>query len=252
MSAKLPKFVPILSSYTTRVSGRGTHELLKSPAGLARALADTQRIVGQDGVLCFYAPEALAASCLQSANILCAAEDVRRAGNMAVVIDAIVALRTLIPPSAQIIGCCPGPGLTLFHLRACCARDTPELADYDYVGDVFVTLIRAVCEAGAHGIAVGERFHDRDGATEGLYTSARKLADFYGVPLFVFLQPGSEILASAGVADCVFKLPENPSNVELLGGSLVERKDGPVTTNQDVPSEFSVEALQRLRAQATG
>ncbi len=251
MATSHPRFVPIVSSYVTRVSGRGLPELLTSPAGLARALADTQRIVGHDGVLCFYAPQVIANSCVQSAApaSLCPAEAVPQSGCVMVIFEAIRALRTALPSGVQIFACFPGPVLTLTELRHSCGLTTPELEDYDYVGDVFISLVRAGCEAGAHGFALVESVPSEGKFPEGLYRSARKLADFYAAPFLMFLEPGSSPAEGVAVADFTFRLPLAPTGLELLLGMANGSDQGrpPVTTNRDVPVDVSVQELHALR-----
>jgi hypothetical protein len=252
MTAKYPKFMPILSSYTSRVSGRSSQELLASPAGLARALADTQRVVGHDGVLCFYAPHLQARSCVQSAGSLCSADDAPQSGSLAAVLEAIAALRTTLPSGVHICACFPGPELMLAELRRSCLPNPPELSDYDYVGDVFLSLVRAACEAGAHGVAIAEDLHGGECAPESCFRSARKLVDFYSAALVAFLEPGSDAAGALAIADFVFKLPADPGKLELLGGAAngFANEKTPMTTNKDVPIDVSVEELRVLRALA--
>ena len=252
MTAKYPRFVPLLGSYTTRVSGRDPQELLGSPAGLARALVDTQHIVGHDGVLCFYAPHLLAKSCLKAPGSLCSADDAPQSGSMAAVLEAITVLRSVVASGVHISACFPGPALMLAELRGCCLPNPPELSEYDYVGDVFLNLVRAACEVGAHGVAVAENVPCGESVPDSYYRSARKLVDFYSAALAVFLEPGSDAAPAFSGADFVFRLPAQPDNLELLAGSangLADYKP-PMTTNKDVPIDVSVDELRALRALA--
>lgn len=252
MNTKYPKFIPILSGYTTRVSGRSSQELFSSPAGLARALADTQRVVGNDGVLCFYAPRLQARSCVRPAGSFYSADVVPRSGSLAAVLEAIAALRTTLPSEVHVFACFPGPALMLAELRCCCLPNPPELADYDYVEDVFLNLVRAACEAGAHGVAVAEDLRGGESAPESCFRSARKLVDFYSAALVAFLEPGSDVAATVSGADFVFRLPADTGNLELLGGTAngLAHEKAPMTTNKDVPVDVAVEELQALRALA--
>jgi hypothetical protein len=252
MTAKYPKFMPILSSYTSRVGGRSSQELFVSPSAVARALADTQRVIGHDGVLCFYAPQLQARSCVQSAGSFCSAEEVPRSGSMAVVFEAVAALRTTLPAGIYIFACFPGPAFMLAELRRFCLPNPTELSNYDYVGDVFLSLVRAACEAGAHGVAVAENVPCGESVPDSYYRSARKLVDFYSAALAVFLEPGSDAAPAFSGADFVFRLPAQPDNLELLAGSangLADYKP-PMTTNKDVPIDVSVDELRALRALA--
>lgn len=252
MTAKYPRFVPILGSYTTRVSGRGLQELLESPAGLARALADTQHLVGQDCILCFYAPHSLAKSCLNESGSVCAADDAPRSGSIAAILEAIAALRTSLPAGVQVFACFPGPAFMLGELRRICRSNSAELSDYDYVGDVFLNLVRAACEAGAHGVAVAENVGGEECVPTSCFRSARKLVDFYSATLLVFLEPGSDDAPAFSVADFIFKLPKEPGKLELVVGAASDlAHDKPMmTTNKDVPVDVSVEDLRALRALA--
>jgi len=250
MAASFPKFVPILSAYVTRVSGRSLSELISSPAALARALADTQRVIGHDGVLCLYQPAALAQCCMTSGGNFCPPDDLPRTGTMAVVLEAARALRKQLSPSTHILACFPGPALMLAELKKSCGREPGELADYDYVGDAFIATIRAACESGIHGIAVVEDI-PAEPAQEllSLYRSARKLVDFYSCAFCFFLQPGSAVTDSTQFADYTFSLPPVGGGFSLVRARAVSGA-APATTASDVPPDVSVEALLALREQA--
>jgi hypothetical protein len=249
MAARFPKFVPILTSYAARVSGRSVPDLLSSSAALARALADTQRIIGHDGVLCLHQPRELALSYIGPGNALYSADDVPRTGTMAIVLDAVQTLRKQFSPNILVLTCFPGPALTLSELKRSASAGAEELADYDYVGDAFVAIVRAAFEAGADSIAVAEEF-SAEGRQEltSLYRSTRKLADFYSASFCFFLQPGSEVDDRACEADYIFALPTGNAL------SLVSAQRGgdapPSATCCDVAPEVAVEDLQRLSKQA--
>lgn len=250
MAAGFPKFVPILSAYATRVSGRSFSELLSSSAALARALADTQRVIGHDGVLCLYQPAALAQCCVTSGPSFCPPDDLPRTGTMAVVLEAARVLRKQLSPNTHIIACFPGPALMLAELKKSCGPEPSELADYDYVGDAFVATIRTACETGIDGIAVVEDVPAGPSQElTSLYRSARKLVDFYSCAFCFFLQPGSAVTDGTQFADYTFSLPPFGGSFSLVRARAVSGA-APATTACDVPPDVSVEALLALREQA--
>jgi hypothetical protein len=126
-----------------------------------------------------------------------------------------------------------------------------ELADHDYVGDAFLAVVRAACEAGIDGIAVAEEIPAGSGQElKSLYRSARKLADFYSASFCFFLQPNSAVTDCTREGDFTFALPSDgaPRLVFAEAGS-----DGPPpATCCDVPPEVAVEDLQDLCKQAMG
>ncbi len=252
MRVTYPRFVPILSSYATRVSGRSLQELIESPARLARALADMQQLVGHDCILCFYTPQVLVKSCVKALGSLCDAEEVSRSGSVAVVLEAVTALRNSLPAGVQVFGSFPGPELMLRELRNICPSNLPELSDYDYVSDVFLNLVRTACEAGAHGVAIAESVGGEEPVPESCYRSARKLVDFYSATMLAFLGPGSNDAPALSVADAVFRLPKEPGRLELVAGAVRDSADDKpaMTTNMDVPVDVSVEDLRAIRALA--
>jgi hypothetical protein len=252
MSARVPRFVPILSTYATRVSGRSVQELIQSPAGLARALADTQQLVGHDAVLCFYAPELLVKSCMKASGVLCDADEVPRSGSIAAVFEAVSTLRNFLPAGVQVFASFPGPGFMLGELRRMSTSNLPELSDYDYVTDVFLSLVRSACELGGRGIAIAEDVVVEEPVPESCYRSARKLVDFYSARMLVFLESGSDEASAFSVADTIFRLPREPDTLELLAG-VTRNYPGEkpaMTTNMDVPVDVPVEDLRALRALA--
>lgn len=168
---------------------------------------------------------------------------------MAVELEAAAALERQLSPGVQRIACIPGPALMRTELRRHVPTETEELADYDYAGDAFAAAIHAACESGVNGIAVIEDL-PADDADEisFLYSSARKVVDFYSRIFLVLLQPGSSLTESVGMADQVFRLPAEPQELSLVkaeGGSTA------FTTAYDVPPDVPVEMLQALCAQAT-
>ncbi len=250
MAASFPKFVPILSAYATRVSGRNFSELLSSSAALARALADTQRVIGHDGVLCLYRPALLAQCCVTSGPTFCPPDDLPRTGIMAIVLEAARALRKQLGPRIQTIACFPGPALMLAELKKSCGPEPGELADYDYVGDAFLATVRAACETGINGIAVVEDVPpEASQELTSLYRSARKLVDFYSCAFCFFLQPGSAVTDGTQFADYTFSLPPAGAGLSLVRARPVSDAT-PATTASDVPPDVSVEALLALRDQA--
>jgi hypothetical protein len=248
MARALPQFVPILTSYAVRVSGRELEPLLASSAGLARALLDTQKVVGHDGVLCLFHPPVLVEACIESdagALRLRAADDVPRFGKMAVVLEAVRALRRQMPPGVSVFATFAGPGLLLSELAK--REHDGDAVDADYAGDVFLSTVRAAFDAEAHGIAVMEkRMPEIPPEFAALYRSATKLAEFYDGAQMVFHLPGTES-AAATAAHCTFFLESGGDFCRAVQGTGSAEGKTPVTTAGDVPADTPLERLKELR-----
>jgi len=253
MSRALPKFIPILTSYAVRVSGREIGSLLASGAGLARALLDTQKVVGHDGILCLFHTPVLVESCIESTTgplRLRAADDVPGAGRMAVMLEAVRALRRQVSPSTSVFAAFAGPGLLLAELTG--REGDGDAVDADYAGDVFLGAVRAAFEAEAHGIAVIEqRMAAIPPDVAALYRSANKLAEFYDGAQLVYHLPGAGDAATTA-AHGTFFLASGADTCRARQGLGAAGRTVPVTTAGDVPSDTPLELLKELREQVQG
>jgi hypothetical protein len=253
MSHALPRFIPILTSYAVRVSGRKIESLLASSAGLARALLDTQKVVGHDGVLCLFHPPVLVDSCIESTSgplRLRRADEVSRFGGMAVMLDAVAALRRQVTPGTSVFAAFAGPGLLIVELAGRAAGG--DAVDADYAGDVFLGAVRAAFEAEAHGVAVIEqRMAAVPADLAALYRSANKLAEFYDSTQLVFHLPGAGE-AAATAAHGTFFLESGADTCRARQGLGAGGRTVPVTTAGDVPSNTPLQQLKELREQVQG
>ncbi len=253
MTRALSQFVPILTSYAVRVSGRELEPLLASSAGLSRALLDTQKVVGHDGVLCLFHPPVLVEACIESdagALRLRAADDVPRFGKMAVVLEAVRALRRQMPPGVSVFATFAGPELLLSELSK--RGNGGDVVDADYAGDVFLSTVRAAFDAEAHGIAVMEkRMAKIPPELAALYRSANKLAEFYDGAQMVFHLPGAEGAATTA-AHCTFFLDSGGDVCRAVQGTCSTEGKMPVTTAGDVPADTPLERLKELREKVLG
>jgi hypothetical protein len=264
MATKLPEFIPILTSFTARVGGRSLDELLMSPAGLARAIAETQKLVSHDGVLCLYYASLLVAACLnrekkqspgdQPAGVrLRSAEDIPRAGQFSVVLEAIRILRHQLPSNALIFAALAGPGLLFSELRAMCESSTQrDSVDGEYASSVIVSAVRSALKSGADGIALIERV---TGTTPpellSSHKTIRKVVDFYGSTLLLFQELGSDHPDASSHAHCIFTLCSQESACNLVVGRVgptCTSEVVPVTTAGDLPAETPVEELLEMKA----
>ncbi len=224
--------MPILTSYATRVSGRTRPELMKSRAAMARALADTHKLVGCDGALCFWDPMLLPSACTLG-NELREVEDVIAAPGFQFLLETARALRQQLPPASQVFAAFAGPGYLASQV-------TNEGADEAYIEEVLVTAVRAGLEAGTQGVA----FIEAGPATlPRTYRGLRKLVDFYEAKLMVFQLPGTAECPAD--ADCVFRLPGSDA-VEAVEGS-VKAGTAPITSSCDIPPQTPIEHILALR-----
>lgn len=263
---KLPHFIPILTAFTARVAGREMAELLQSPSLLARALADTQTVVGHDGVLCLFDPLLLSSACISKPDEMDSSggpqgigltppDEVLLTSPVANVLEAIPPLRHHLPDSARIFATFTGPGLLYSQLQ-----DTFEScgmsggADSDYVLDVIRNLVRTSLELKVDGVALIEQ--TVPGIPSGLqqcHKTVRKLADFYDAAYLVFRLPGVESAETGIPAHCTFDLVFAENCAEPLCGKLgqsVVSNTIPVTSAGDIPATATVEELKTLFQQA--
>jgi hypothetical protein len=249
---KLPQFVPILTAFTARVAGRGMEQLLQSPSALARALADTQTVVGHDGVLCVFDPVLVSSSCLaQHGAGLTPAEEIPQTAPVAAILESIQPLRHHLPESAGIYATFAGPGLLSSQLQdAFDPHGANSVVDPDYVVDVILSVVRSALDLKADGIALIER----GGASLPLgllrvHKKARKLADFYDAGFLVFSMPGGGEPEPELPAHCIFDLASAENGIGPVIGKLAQSaasKARPSTTAGDVPESTPVEDLKRL------
>lgn len=252
MPVALPKFIPILTSYAQRVSGRSMEDLLGSGAGLARALADTQSVVGHDGVLCLFYPSLLAKACVVESRdtpSLRAPEDVVGAAWASILLDAIRILSRQLPPQAKVLASFAGPELLLEELSSC--RGIRGAVDSDYASDVFLSMIRAAFEAGAKGIAIAEkRLDEVSQETASCYRSAFKLAEFYEGLSLVFHLPGTAAKVGEVQAHGRFLLDGGDRGSRLVKAMGPSGTCLSATTSGDVDTDLPLESLKSLREEA--
>lgn len=259
---KLPQFIPILTAFTARVAGREIARLLQSPTALARALAETQLVIGHDGVLCIFDPLLLSSSCICKQDemtpaggsndlALQAPDEVLRTEPLTTLLESIQPLRHQLPDSAMIFATFTGPGLLYTQLQSAfesCGKT--GAVDPDYVIDVILNAVRSSLELKADGIALIEqtvaaapsqllRFHK----------TVRKLADFYDAGFLVFSLPESEQQSTDFPAHCVFDLPPPGMGIgPVIGqpGQATALNAHPFTTAGDVPGSTAVEELKTM------
>jgi len=253
MQRLLPRFMPMLTSFAARVAGCAPAELPRSAALLARALRDTQKVVGHDGVLCVFEPGLLAAACLDGSGGLRAPQAVVAAPEVSVLLDAVKGLAAQLPRQAAPLVVLDGPSLLTAELRRRCP-EAPETADSDYVSDVFTAVLRTALESPAQGVALIE-----SGATprgpelQGLHRSARRLADFYERWLVQFLLPGTAGPGPQDWAHCSFALSAAGDPCALLRAISYDHElatEAPATTAGDIPAETPVAVVRGLCTEA--
>ena len=259
---KLPRFAPILTAFTARVAGRETAELLQSPAALARAVADTQTVVGHDGVLCLFDTLLLASACVRKqGDTACSSHlhhvalrdpaEVLHTPPVSTILESIQPLQLYLQGRALVFATFAGPGLLYSQLqetlRSCGGTNAVET---DYVVDVIRSVVRSALELKADGIALIE-----PSAPANLqdlmrsYKTVRKLADFYDAAFLVFRLSAPEEPQAELPAHCVFDLKTMQNGPGLVTGSLgpgISSNVLPSTTAGDVPATTTVEELKAL------
>lgn len=255
MSAAMPRFLPILTSFAGRVAGCGRAELLASGAALARALRDAQKVAGHDGVLCLFEPGLLAGCCLAGAGPLRLVEpdEVVEAPAFEVLCEAVRALDTLLPAQVATVFTLAGPALLREQLLERCPG-APELEDWDYVSDVHTAVLGAAFAAPARGVALVDRFAAVPGdEISYMYRSARKLADFYERLLVLFVLPGPASRELPGGPHCSFVLPQGGDPCALVRAISFDRtrvREAPATTAGDIPADTPVAVVRDLGTEA--
>lgn len=259
---KLPQFVPILTAFTARVAGCEKTRLLQSPTVLARALADTQVVVGHDGVLCIFDPLLLLSACLcqqdemppagESDGVaLKSPDEILRTGPLANLLETIQPLRHQLPESAKIFATFTGPELLYSQLQnAFESHGKTGGINPDYVVEVILNAVRSSLELKADGIALIEQAMPAQ-PSELLrsHKKVRKLADFYDTGFLVFRLPGPEEQGPDFSAHCVFDLASPENGIGPVIGQLgpsIATNILPFTTTGDVPETTTVEGLKTL------
>jgi hypothetical protein len=269
---KLPQSIPILTAITARVAGSEIADLIRSPARLARALADTQIVVGHDGVLCLFDPWLLLGSCTSDVQMssqpsassqvdgLTPPGEVAARLPLSSLLETIEPLRHHLPGGVKIYAAFSGPALLRTQLRETLAsggeRAVPAAADPDfgYVREVLKGLVRSFLELGADGIALLEQsMPETAPELAACYRIVRKLTAFYDAGYIVFnLSPG-ERPESDFKAHCVFDLPPpGQGNGPVFGrsGCSYTGPERPLTSAGDVPVDTPFEDLKKIYGRA--
>ena len=257
---KLPRYIPILTAFTARVAGRDLAQLLQSPTALARALADTQIVVGHDGVLCLFDPSLLSSACIRKQDEVTSSagahgmgltppDEILQTAPLATLLESIQPLRHHLPDRALIIATFSGPGLLYSQLQA--AFESCGMtggADSDYVLDVIRNVVRSSLEMKADCIALIEQTAPgTPSELQRCHKTVRKLADFYDAGFVVFNLPGVEDPVPGSPAHCAFDLALPEIGIGPLFGKLepaAASTTPPVTTSCDVPDSTTIEDLK--------
>jgi hypothetical protein len=259
---KLPHFVPILTAFTARVAGNEIAQLLQSPSALARALAETQMVVGHDGVLCFYEPSLLLSACIRDPQGirpagddgsvgLTSPDEVPQTAPLSTVLESIRPLRHQLPDSAVVYATFTGPALLYSQMQS--AFETSGLndeVDPDYVLAVIRNVVRSSLELKADGIALIEQTMPASPSKLlRAHKAVRKLADFYDAGFLVFKLPDSDEKNFPNTAHCVFDLASTTSGIGPVT-AYAEQPASPelllLTTAGDVAANTTVEELKSL------
>jgi hypothetical protein len=259
---KLPRYIPILTAFTERVAGRSLEQLLQSPTTLARALADTQTVVGHDGVLCLFDPLLLSSACIRRQGEmtlspgtdcvgLVSPDEIPQTTPVTAILESIQPLRHQLPDSAMIFATFTGPGLLYAQLQS--ALDSggeTSAVDPDYVLDVILNVVRSSLELKANGIALIEQMASTT-PSELLrsHKRVRKLADFYDAGFLIFNLPGAQNQDPELPAHCIFDLASGENDIGPVVGQLEQALASnavPITTAADVPATMAVEELKTL------
>lgn len=259
---KLPQFVPILTAFTARVAGCEVPELLQSPTALARALADTQTVIGHDGILNIFDPLLLSAACIRKQDKmnslagthgmgLTPPDEILQTAPLATLLESIQPLRHNLLDRAMIFATFTGPGLLYSQLQdAFESCGMTGGADSDYILDVILSVVRSSLELKADGIALIEQtVPGVPSELQRCHKTIRKLADFYDASFLVFRLPGAEDQEPVIPAHCVFDLAPPDNCIGPLFGQLGQSAASntpPVTTACDVPESTPVEGLKSL------
>ena len=259
---KLPHFVPILTTFTARVAGREMAQLLQSPTMLARALAETQIVIGHDGVLCFYDTSLLLSACIRDPEgmrlagddcgvVLTSPDEILQTAPLSTLLESIQPLRHQLPDSATIFATFTGPGLLYSQLQgAFKSSGLNDEVDPDYVLAVIRIVVRSALELKADGIALIEQtMATTPSKVLRAHKAIRKLADFYDAGFLVFKLTDSYEQTFPNTAHCVFDLATPTSGIGLVT-AYAEQPASPelllLTTAGDVAANTTVEELKSL------
>lgn len=259
---KLPRCIPILTALTARVAGRNTKQLLQSPTALARALADTQTIIGHDGVLCLFDPLLLSSACIRRQEEVISSptidgfelippDEILQAAPLTAILKSIHPLRHHLPDSAMIFATFAGPGLLFAQLRDAfesCGRANG--VDPDYVVDVILNVVRSSLDLKVDGIALIEQpVASPPSELLAAHKTIRKLADFYDASFLIFSLPGAIQQEPDFPAHCVFNLAAGANDMGPVVGQMGQStasNTAPITTAGDVSATMTVEKLKTL------
>jgi len=259
---KLPRYIPILTAFTTRVAGRDVEQLLQSPTALARALADTQTVVGHDGVLCLFDPLLLSSACIRWQGEMTSSpatddfeltppDEILQAAPLTAILESIHPLQHHLPDSAMIFATFAGPGLLFAQLQDAlesCGRANG--VDPDYVVDVILNVVRSSLDMKVDGIALIEQpTATTPSELLRVHKTVRKLADFYDAGFLIFNLPGAERQEPGFPAHCLFNLATGENDMGTVIGQIGQSTASntvPITTNGDVPATMTVEGLKML------
>ncbi len=259
---KLPHFVPILTAFTARVAGREIAQLLQSPTALARALAETQTVVGHDGVLCFFDPSLLLSACIRDPEgirpagdddgvVLTSPDEILQTAPLSTLLESIQPLRHQLPDSAMVFATFTGPALLYSQLQgAFKSSGLNDKVDSDYVVAVIRNVVRSSLELKADGIALIEQVMSANPSKLlRAHKAVRKLADFYDAGFLVFRLPESEDQHSPSPAHCVFDLASPTSGIGPVIGQPAQSIASDhqfLTTAGDVAANTTVDVLKTL------
>jgi len=265
---KLPRYIPILTAFTTRVAGLDVEQLLLSPTALARALADTQTVVGHDGVLCLFDPSLLSSACIRRPGEMTSspatngfeltpADEILQTAPLAAILESIHPLQHHLPDSAMVFAAFAGPELLFAQLRDAfesCGRANG--VDPDYVVDVILNVVRSSLDMKVDGIALIERpMTSTPPELLRAHKTVRKLADFYDAGFLVFSLPGAEQQEPGFPAHCIFNLAAGENDMGPVVGQIGQSTASnivPITTAGDVPATMTVEELKSLLQEGRG
>jgi len=258
---RLPKFVPILSAFAARIAGRELGELLDSPPALARAVADTQTVLGHDGVLCLFDPSILVASCICGQDKTTPKNDMQGSGlrepaeilataPLANLLESIQPLRHHLQDRALIFVTFTGPILLYTQLLDALGAGEESGLCPDYVVDVVRSVVRSALEMKVDGIALIEQTMPAiPSELLRCHRMVRKLADFYDAGFLLFKLPGVDGQELDFPAHCVFDLTAATKGIAPVMGKLEPGSASdvtPITTGGDVPEATTVEEMKTL------
>ena len=219
---------------------------------LARALADTQSVIGHDGVLCIYAPSLLFSACIDANHTMPKpADEVLQSQPLATVLESIPVLRHILPDQAAVFATFAGPGLLHCQLQGAVESRSDSAWDVNaYVAEVILAAVRSSFDTKADGIALIEK------ATPGMpvemlrvHKKVRKLADFYDAAFLVFNEQATGEQGPESPAHCAFDLGSGIRGIGPVVGRLEQSvaADGrPYTTAGDMPADTAVNDLKAL------